>query len=123
MALEDYNQAVADALTGAYKSRRLRQEVLAERAEMSIWTLQKKLKGRAPVTATDLVVLARAIGVPAAAILAEADRLEAERAEVVAAVSAGDDTVVPADNVTYLGHVTPPSSAAADEKDRTPGRD
>ena len=119
MAHEDYNQAVADALTGAYKARRLKQEVLAERAGMSHWTLQKKLKGRAPVTATDLVVLARVIGVPAAQILAEADRLEAERRDV----SEPADTVDPADNVTYLGHVTPPASAAADDKDRTPSRD
>lgn len=38
-------------------------------------------------------------------------------------VSDGAATVDPADNVTYLGHVTPPLSAAADEKDRTPSRD
>ena len=125
MTAEDYNQAVADALTGAYKSRRLKQEVLAARAEMSIWTLQKKLKGRAPVTATDLVMLARAIGVPASLILDEADRLEEERASDNATqeYAPSDPPPTVEDNVTYLGHVTPDLSAAADGKDRAPGRD
>ena len=125
MPVEDYNQAVADALTGAYKSRRLKQEVLAERADMSIWTLQKKLKGRAPVTATDLVMLARAIGVPASLILDEADRLEEERASDTATreYATSDPSPTVEDNVTYLGHVTPDRSAAADGKDRAPGRD
>lgn len=125
MPAEDYNQAVADALTGAYKSRRLKQEVLAERADMSIWTLQKKLKGRAPVTATDLVMLARAIGVPASLILDEADRLAVERASGNATqeYATSDPSPTVEDNVTYLGHVTPDLSAAADGKDRAPGRD
>ena len=125
MPVEDYNQAVADALTGAYKSRRLKQEVLAERADMSIWTLQKKLKGRAPVTATDLVMLARAIGVPASLILDEADRLEEERSSDTATqeYATSDTSPTVEDNVTYLGHVTPDRSAAADGKDRAPGRD
>lgn len=125
MPAEDYNQAVADALTGAYKSRRLKQEVLAERADMSIWTLQKKLKGRAPVTATDLVMLARAIGVPVSLILDEADRLEEERASDNATqeYATSDPSPTVEDGVMYLGHVIPDLSAAADGKDRAPGRD
>lgn len=57
------SRAVSDVLTGAYMQKRLTQEDLAERANMSIWTLQKKLRGRSPITATDLVVIANAIGV------------------------------------------------------------
>lgn len=68
----DISRAVSDKLTGAYASKRLKQEDIAERANMSIWTLQKKLRGRAPVTATDLVVIARAIGVSPSKILDEA---------------------------------------------------
>ncbi len=39
---------------------------------MSIWTLQKKLKARAPITATDLVILSTAIGVKPGDVLEEA---------------------------------------------------
>ena len=48
---------------------------------MSIWTLQKKLKARAPISATDLVILANAIGVDPAKVLEEAmsDVAEAEK--------------------------------------------
>lgn len=75
---DGFSQALSDALTGAYKARRLKQDVVAERADMSIWTLQKKLKGRAPITATDLVVLARAIGVTPAYLIDEAEKLQRE---------------------------------------------
>lgn len=66
------SQAVSDVLTGYYNRKRLTQEVVAERAGMSVVTLQKKLKGRAPISATDLVILANAIGVDPAKVLNEA---------------------------------------------------
>jgi hypothetical protein len=66
------SRAISDILTGAYMKKRLTQDVIAERANMSIWTLQKKLKARAPITATDLVVLSLAIGVKPADVLQEA---------------------------------------------------
>lgn len=68
----DISRAVSDRLTGAYASKRLTQEEIADRTQMSIWTLQKKLRGRAPITATDLVVIAQAIGVSPAKILTDA---------------------------------------------------
>lgn len=114
------SRAISDVLTGAYAKKRLTQEELAERAEMSIWTLQKKLKGRSHITATDLVLISRAIGVDPAAVLNEAIS-DVERA--AGALSEGDGTVDPIDNVTYLGHVTPELADAADEKGRTPSRD
>lgn len=75
------SRAVSDRLTGAYASKRITQDAIAERAGMSIWTLQKKLRGRAPVTATDLVVIAQAIGVSPSRILDDAleDLAEHER--------------------------------------------
>ena len=66
------SRAISDVLTGYYSRRRLTQDLVAERAEMSIFTLQKKLKGKAPITATDLVVLSAAIGVEPETVLAEA---------------------------------------------------
>ena len=74
------SRAVSDILTGAYAKKRLTQEVVAERAGMSVWTLQKKLKARAPITATDLVVLANAIGVSPTDVLEEA-MADVEKAE------------------------------------------
>lgn len=75
------SRAVSDILTGAYSKKRLTQEVVAERAGMSVWTLQKKLKARAPISATDLVILSQAIGVDPAAVITEAaaDVAHAER--------------------------------------------
>lgn len=76
----DISRAVSDKLTGAYASKRLTQDEIAERAQMSIWTLQKKLRGRAPISATDLVVIAQAIGVSPAKILNEAlEELEEQK--------------------------------------------
>ena len=66
------SRAISDILTGAYNKKRLTQEVVAERAGMSVWTLQKKLKARAPISATDLVVLSLAIGVKPTDVLQEA---------------------------------------------------
>lgn len=70
--ISDLSHAVSNKLTGAYAEKRLTQETVAERAGMSIWTVQKKLRGRSPVSVTDLVVLAQAIGVEPSHILDEA---------------------------------------------------
>lgn len=77
------SRAISDILAGAYKKKRVTQDEIAERANMSIWTVQKKLRGRSPVTATDLVVLAQAIGVDPGRVLTEAldDLTEEERAQ------------------------------------------
>lgn len=84
------SRAVSDILTGAYNKKRLTQEVVAERAGMSVWTLQRKLKAKAPITATDLVILSKAIGVSPAEVIEEAQR-DVEHAEKL--VSAGIPTI------------------------------
>lgn len=66
------SQAVSDILTGYYNRKRLTQEVVAERAGMSLVTVQKKLKGTSPITATDLVILSKAIGVDPGDVINEA---------------------------------------------------
>lgn len=66
------SRAISDELTGAYAKRRLTQEELARRADMPLVTLQKKLRGRAPISATDLVILANAIGIDPAKVLTDA---------------------------------------------------
>lgn len=86
------SRAISDVLTGAYSQKRLTQDEIAARADMSIWTLQKKLRARSPITATDLVVLSAAIGVDPAKILTTAleEVAEAERrtSEGVASLTA-----------------------------------
>lgn len=78
------SRAISDVLTGAYSRKRLTQEEIAERANMSIWTLQKKLRGRAPITATDLVILSQAIGVSPSKMLEDALEEVAEQERVAA---------------------------------------
>lgn len=65
------SRIAADVLTGYYKRKRLTQEELAERSDIPLPTLQKKLKGNAPITATDLVMLSRAIGIDPAKVMTE----------------------------------------------------
>ena len=64
--------ALSDVLTGAYARKRVTQQDIADRADMSLVTVQKKLRGRSPISATDLVVLSRAIGVDPASVLTDA---------------------------------------------------
>lgn len=75
------SRKISDVLTGAYARKRLTQEQIANATDMPVVTVQKKLRGRAPITATDLVVLSRAIGVDPSKMLEEAlaELDEAER--------------------------------------------
>lgn len=68
----EISRALSDVFTGLYRKKRLTQDVFAERAEMSIVTLQKKLAAKAPITATDLVLMSAALGVEAKDVLEEA---------------------------------------------------
>lgn len=66
------SRALSDVLTGAYARKRLTQERIAAATDMPLVTVQKKLRGRSPISATDLVILARAIGVEPAKVLEDA---------------------------------------------------
>lgn len=65
------SQIASDVLTGFYKRKRLTQEEVAERSDIPLTSLQKKLRGNAPISATDLVVISQAIGVDPTAVMAE----------------------------------------------------
>jgi transcriptional regulator with XRE-family HTH domain len=87
------SRAISDVLTGYYGRKRLTQEQVAERADMSVVTLQKKLKAKAPITATDLVVLSNAIGVDPEKVLREAiEEVDAAGEPVSEAPLSLDDT-------------------------------
>lgn len=82
------SRVAADVLTGYYKRKRLTQEELAEKADIPLTSLQKKLKGRAPITATDLVMLSRAIGIDPTKVMAEiVEEAEAEERRMSAGVA------------------------------------
>ena len=66
------SRAISDVLTGAYARKRLTQEQIADATDMPLVTVQKKLRGRAPISATDLVILSDAIGVSPSKMLEEA---------------------------------------------------
>lgn len=66
------SRALSDVFTGLYKKRRLTQPVFSERSGIPEPTLQKKLKGNAPISATDLVVMAQALGADPGEVLNEA---------------------------------------------------
>jgi transcriptional regulator with XRE-family HTH domain len=80
------SRAISDVLTGAYKEERKTQDVIAEQADIPLVTLQKKLAGNSPISATDLVLIADAIGVDAGEVLNRA------RAKVAKSEAAGNVT-------------------------------
>lgn len=85
------SRAISDVLTGAYARKRLTQEQIADATDMPLVTVQKKLRARAPISATDLVVLSQAIGVDPAKMLQEAladlAEAEAQASEGIASIS------------------------------------
>ena len=95
------SRAISDVLTGAYARKRLTQEQIASATDMPLVTVQKKLRGRAPISATDLVMLSNAIGVSPAKMLedAMADLAEQERqaSEGIANISDQRRKKTPAD--------------------------
>lgn len=74
------SRAISDVLTGAYARKRLTQEELSQRTGIPLVTLQKKLRGRSPISATDLVAISEAIGVEPPKMLEEAMQELADRA-------------------------------------------
>jgi transcriptional regulator with XRE-family HTH domain len=84
---------VGDLLTGAYNEARMNQVKLAQLTGMSTVTLQKKLAGKAPISTTDLALIAGAIpGVEAGTILETAiSRLGGYKALLSEATSTTED--------------------------------
>lgn len=94
------SRVAADVLTGYYKRKRMTQEELAVKADIPLTSLQKKLKGRAPITATDLVMLSRAIGIDAAKVMdeivAEVEQEEARMSLAIPSLSEHRNKKTPA---------------------------
>lgn len=118
------------ALGAVVRSKRtkkgLSQQAVAEMAGIAMSNYRRREDGRNEITVSELYRIAPAVGVSALKLVEEAledyggmEKLLAEHA----AVSDGADNVTAADNVTYLGRVKAPLTAAADTDPRTPGKD
>lgn len=69
----DYvTQALADELTGEYRKKRLTQSDIVKKSGLSLATVQRLLKGQRAMDATQLVLIAGAIGVDADTVLRDA---------------------------------------------------
>lgn len=81
------SRVASDVLTGYYKRKRLTQKELADLSGIALPTLQKKLAAEAPITATDLVVLSRAMRIDPAVVITEIEK-EAAVSEAPASLDA-----------------------------------
>lgn len=121
-------------LGGAIKHRRLdpdygmSQTALSKATGIPLSNLQRREDGDNEVTVSELERIAVALHTTPLALVEVAlarygglDKLVAEYAPKP--VSEVVDTVSPADNVHYLGHVTAPVDAAADDNARTGPKD
>lgn len=99
-------------------------EELAAASGIGYTTLRRRLDG-AGFTVLELERIARVVGTPAHRLVEEAldDFGGMEKLLNESSVSEVVDTVSPADNVHYLGHVTAPVDAAADDNARTGPKD
>lgn len=105
---------------------RLTQAELASLAGMPMTNLGRSIRGTRPLTVNEFERLSGAIGVPASEVLDTAlakfggiEKLLGEHARK----SEASDNVSPADEIPYIGRVTPPLSAAADDDPRTGPKD
>ena len=123
---ETFDEHVGDAIESVMNEARLTQADLAAEAGMPMTNLGRSIRGTRPLTVNEFERLAGAMDVPAHQILDTAlakfggiGKLLAEHRPK----SEGTDSVTPADEIPYIGRVTPPLSAAADDDPRTGPKD
>ena len=123
---ETFDEHVGDAVERIMNDARLTQAELAYLAGMPMTNLGRSIRGTRPLTVNEFERLSGAIGVPANEVLDTAlakfggiEKLLGEHAPK----SEASDNVSPADEIPYIGRVTPPLSAAADEDPRTGPKD
>lgn len=100
------------------------QEDLATAAHIPLTNLGRSIRGTRPLSISEFERIADRIGQDAGAMAAEALRLYGGIEKLLAEtapVSEDSHTVGDDDNVTYLGRITPPLTAAADDGPRAPG--
>lgn len=123
---ETFDEHVGDAVERVMNDARLTQVELAALAGMPMTNLGRSIRGTRPLTVNEFERLAGVMNVPADVILESAltkfggiEKLINENQPK----SEAPDTVAPEDNVTYLGRVKAPLTAAADDDPRTGPKD
>lgn len=121
---ETFDEHVGDAVESVMNQARLTQAELAALAGMPVTNLGRSIRGTRPLSVNEFERLAGVMNVPAFQIadtaLAKFGGIEKLLAEHVSEAPA---TVTPADEIPYIGHVTPPLNAAADDDPRTGPKD
>lgn len=105
------------------------QSELSKRAGIPLSNYQRREDGENEITVSELERIAYHLQTTPFELVKEALSRYGDVEKLIAeygpqdAVSDVASTVDAADNVTYLGHVTPGLKDAADDKDRSPSRD
>lgn len=122
---ETFDEHVGDAIESVMNEARLTQGELATEAGMPMTNLGRSIRGTRPLTVNEFERLAGVLETPAHRILDTAlakfggmEKLLGEHRK-----SEGADNVSTADEIPYIGRVTPPLSAAADDDPRTGPKD
>lgn len=123
---ETFDEHVGDAIERVMNDARLTQVELAALAGMPMTNLGRSIRGTRPLTVNEFERLAGVMNVPADVILESAltkfggiEKLIHEHRPT----SEAPDSVSPADEIPYIGRVTPPLTAAADDDPRTGPKD
>lgn len=99
---------------------------LAKWIGVSEQSVNRRSRGEVPYLAREVEIVCARMGVDTAEIVGTALRRYGGLPKLLAEYGPTSDapgSVTAADNVTYLGHVTPPLDAAADENPRTGPKD
>src|SRR5690606_31164281 len=84
---KDFNFYVGAVLKGEYKKRSMTVESLAETTGIPYSTLRKKFAGDSPILVSEVVMLAKAIGITPGQVLTEAETMLGQQQENASRVS------------------------------------
>lgn len=118
---ETFDEHVGDAIESAMVRARLTQADLAAAAGMPLTNLGRSIRGTRPFTVNEFERLAGVIEVPASELLDSALANYGGMGKLLAEdgpKSEAPDSVSPADEIPYIGRVTAPLNAAADDDPR-----
>lgn len=122
---ETFDEWIATVIKSQMVKRAVRQEDLAARTGIALTLVGRSLRGTRPLSVQEFETMAGVLNADPAQLLKDAldgfGGMEKLLAEVP--VSEPEHTVAEHDNVTYLGRVTPPAQAAADENPRVPPKE
>ncbi|HEU5223476.1 MAG TPA: helix-turn-helix transcriptional regulator [Candidatus Lumbricidophila sp.] len=116
-APETFDEHLGAAVDAARVRRRVQQEDLAHNTGIPLTTLRRRLAGTTSFTVAEIERVGATLKVSAGDLVQSALD-DFGGIDKLVAMSLPAPTIVTADNVHYLGHVTPPLSAAADTKPR-----